>query len=235
MSRMSESAVTDFPQPDSPTSAVVRPGCRVKVTPSTTVAPAEEPPKRVRRSDTASAAGAAHRRIVRGSRASRTPSPRKVERERHDENGAARQDRDMRSAAQHDTALRDHRAPVRGRRLHAEPEKAEAGADDDHQSHQRRGVNHDRREDVRQHVAQHDRHRRAACSARRFNERHGRHAFRGRAGKPAEIGDEDDGDGDDLGQHARPHRSRNGDREQHHGKGEDDVEAAHDDLIDRAA
>ena len=152
---MIESAVADLPEPDSPTSAVVRPRLQGK-------ADAVDHGRAALPEHRSACAGPrtckrgraiAHRRIVRGSSASRTPSPRKLN--ASDTTRMAMPGRIVTcgSAAQHDAAVGDHRAPVRGRRLHAEAEEAQAGADDDHQSHQRRRVDDDRRKDVRQHVA----------------------------------------------------------------------------------
>ena len=50
--RISDWAVADLPDPDSPTSAIVRPGVSSKLTPSTTVAPSRSLPKRVVRFST---------------------------------------------------------------------------------------------------------------------------------------------------------------------------------------
>ena len=186
------------------------PRCRAKVTPSTTVAPADGPPKRVRRLrlQRERRLAPAHRRIVRGSRASRTPSPRKLN--ASDTTRMTQPGRIVTCGARRSTTrpVGDHRAPVRGRRLHAEAEKAEAGADDDHQSHQRRGVDDDRREDVGQHVPQHDRHGRAAAARAASMKGMGITPSVAVRASRAKYGNEDDRDGDDLGQHARPHGVR---------------------------
>ena len=73
---MIESAVTDLPQPDSPTMPSVLPRSTAKLTPSTARTSPDRVPKYVRRSSTSSSAIYAAP-WVRGSSASRKPSAMK--------------------------------------------------------------------------------------------------------------------------------------------------------------
>ena len=170
---MSDSAVTDLPEPDSPTRPRHSPGAErrdrrrrrradVARRPRTRCCSADVE----RRVGRARARQAASRRAIagarpsgrvsaperrRGSSTSRMPSPSRLMLITSDEDHQARDDRDVRRGEQQLAALAQHGAEIGLRRLRAEAEEGEAGGLQDHPAD---GGRHGD-DDDRQHVGQH--------------------------------------------------------------------------------
>ena len=110
-------------------------------------------------------------RSIRGSSASRRPSPTKLKlvRQRdHERQGTLR----ARALARYSLCVVQHVAPARRRRLDAVAEKADVGFQQDGARHVQRGGDHDRRDGVGQQLAEHD--VRSRCAQRHLPRRRNR-------------------------------------------------------------
>src|SRR5438874_576783 len=184
MSRMSDSAVTDLPQPDSPTRPSVSPASRLKVTPST----ARTTPSRVKNCVLRSWTSSSGMRrdhsppTMRDSllrldlelhpRVEGVPQAVTEEREReHDDRDAdRRQEHRPSRRREHDEALVDHDPPRRCRRLDADAVERKHGLRE-HRARDAKGDGDDhRRQDVREEVASHDAPRRRTDRPSRLDE-----------------------------------------------------------------
>src|SRR5690349_6575392 len=239
ISRRIDSAVTVLPEPDSPTMPSTRPADSVKDSPSTAFSTRPALAKWVRSSSTARRASLtvppARSAPRLGVERLAQPVADEVEGEGDEDDDQAGEDGDVRRLAQHHPSVAHHDAPVGRRRLHPEAEEAQARADDDHQADQGGGVDQHRRDHVGEDVADDDRRLAGAAGARRFDiglllDLQGRGA-----GDARDVGHQHDHDGDDLGRDAGLQHAGDGDGEQHQREGEQDVERAHDRLVDHAA
>src|SRR5690348_4879724 len=128
--RITDSAVTLLPEPDSPTRPSVSPGCTVKLTPSTARTTPASVSKYVRRSRTSSSG----LRILATPGAGIEPVTdsvsEEVETHHHGEDGEARERRAP--PLLHElAAFRHHGAPFRRGRNHAQAEERKPGEHDD--------------------------------------------------------------------------------------------------------
>src|SRR5216684_3580322 len=254
--RISESAVTDFPQPDSPTMPRVSPAPTSNVTPST----ARTTPSRVKNCVCRSLTSSNDMRAahpfpkVRQSlvsnldlhpRVEGVPQPVSEEREgqHHDADAEGRQqDRPGRSREDHEPFV-DHDAPGRCRRLDADTEERQRRLGE-HRARDAEGHrDDDRGEQVREQVADHDPARRRADRARGLDEL----ALLERQDltpyEPGHADPVDDGDGHedeqqptlDVSQRGVPQRGHDDEEEEQVRERVDDVGDAHEDLVDPAA
>ena len=106
----------------------------------------------------------AHSATPRGSKARRSPSPRKVKAEHRDDDREAREDLDPRRLDQHVAAVGQHAAERRRRRLRAEAEEAQAGLELQREGAEHRGLHDHRPERVGGDMA--DQHAQMAGAAR---------------------------------------------------------------------
>src|SRR5574340_818634 len=232
MSRISDSAVTDFPEPDSPTMASVWPASREKLTPSTALTTPSRVKNWVFRLFTSrSAISVFHPHIERIAQA----VAHQNEGEHCGQDGETGPQRQPGRRDHQRLGLRQHEAPRRGRRLHAHAEVRKRRLGDDRAADAHGAVHDDRSDRVRQDVPHHYPQVRRAHRARGIHVLvllHGqdRAAEHARDRRPAE-----DADSDEHVLIARAENRQQGDREQHVGKREEDVRRSHDERVDDAA
>ena len=99
---------------------------------------------------------ARHGMFMRGSSASRSPSPTKLKLVTASVMATPGADREPGRAGQIDLRVVEHVAPARGRRLDAVAEEADIGLEQDRVGDVQRGRDHDRRDGVRHQLAEHD-------------------------------------------------------------------------------
>src|SRR5919109_2438847 len=159
-SPMTDRAMTDLPEPDSPTTATTSPGATDSDTPSTawTVPPGVS--NRTRRSVTSSRLSP----IASAPVSPTVPLPllaqalaHEVEGQHGGEHGASRHEHQVRMVLEHAALpLGDHVSPRRGRRLHAEAQVAQRRLGHQQHGHDDQGVGQQRRQDVGQDLAHDD-------------------------------------------------------------------------------
>src|SRR5512137_122468 len=177
-SPMTAANVTLLPEPDSPTTPRHSPGRTSRSTPSTAVTTPERVAKRTTRPRIASSGAAAPfgpgaRSVLEaGIEGIAQSLARDVDREHQDQDRQAGKGADPPGVEHEFASVGHHRTPRGRRRLHAEPEERQAGFEDDHVRQADRGHHDDRRQDVRQDLADHDAERRDADRARRFDVLH---------------------------------------------------------------
>src|SRR5919197_734419 len=161
MSRISDSAVTDFPHPDSPTMPSVSPAASSNETPST----AWTTPSRVKNCVVSSrtsrrfcATFFPRRRLDLHPRIERVTEPVAEERERqhHDRDADRGEQHHRRLAGDLDPPLVDHDTPRRCRRLDPDADERERGLGEDRRRDDERHLDDHRRERVGHEVPGHD-------------------------------------------------------------------------------
>ena len=154
--RITDKAVARLlPQPDSPTSPSTSPRRSEKLTPSTALITPRRRKKWVCRSRTSRTVSAV---IVAQSRIEAVAQPvaEQVDRQHHQGDRDARDQRHPPGIGEPATSLRDHQAPGRGRRRDAGAEERERRFGDDHHADVERDQHHEGVEHIGQDVGQHD-------------------------------------------------------------------------------
>src|ERR1700738_4040822 len=238
-------AIVDLPHPDSPTIPSTSRFLTLKLTPSTartTPARARNPPRTgkcllsPRTSSKAcsgpptSAAGASD------SSADIHCAPhsvaQQIEADRHAENHDPGERRHPGIDVNRGAQRVEHQAPFGLRRLRAKPKERKPRAQDHADTDQARGIDEDRPKYIAQDVHPHDGHGTGAGGARGVDKVEvactGGHAL----GNPHNRRDEHDGERQQAVENAGTERARNSDCEQDGGKRVEDVDSAHDRLVD---
>ena len=220
-----ERAVTDLPEPDSPTSPTRSPAATRKPTPWSTVPAPSRAAKAVCRSSTSSSgapASVSGSAVGGGCAAGGHPwvqgiaqaVAQHVERHHDDEDGRARHQREVRSGGHQVATLPEHAAQIRPRRLCPETEEAQPRGLEDHPSEAGASGPHDHRRHVRHEFHEHDARVRVAGQPRRVDEVLAHQAEGGTAHGAREEGHVDERDGDGGVAQPRPQHRDDGQREQ---------------------
>src|SRR6185503_2449529 len=246
MRRMSDSAVTDFPQPDSPTMPSVSPAATWNVTPST----ARTTPSRVKnwvwrsvtrvsRPTSAESSLGLHPRV----QCVAQPVPHERERKHYDRDADGRQKHGPRVRREERETLVDHLSPRRRRRDDAHAKERKGRLAEDRAGNGEGGRDDERRERVGQQMLGHDPARRRPDRAGRLDELaffEGKHLP---SGQPRDPDPADDRDGNEdqqqavqeLAERAVAERRDDDQQEEEVGERIDDVGEAHQTLIEPSA
>src|SRR6478735_6784601 len=195
---MTARAVTDFPEPLSPTMPTISPGAIEKETSRRTSRRPPSPSKATVRFSMASRISAiASASVQAGIEDVPKPVAEDVEADDRDPERKAPEERERGVCAQDRQAVANHAAPARVRLLDAEPEKAQRRLRHDDEADADRGAHQDRRDDVRQQVAVEDLPSRRAGDDRRIDEEFFPQDEDERARQPRDARPPDEGEGDD--------------------------------------
>src|SRR5258708_654259 len=233
--RMMASAITDVPEPLSPTMPTISPGWTAKLARlSTSVAP-RTPRNATLRFSTLSRFAPISADLQLGIEQVPQSVAQQVEADDGDGQHRAAGQSEIWVGAQRFEPIPDHAAPARLRLLHAEPEQAERRLAHDDEADADRGADDQRRYDIGKDVPRQDASdRRAADDGRRDEHLVPLHQHE-RAREPRDAGPPDRRKSRDHGQHAGSEHRRHQDREHHFGEGEGDVDQAAHHGIDPAA
>src|SRR6266545_4251524 len=228
------SEVTLFPQPDSPTMPSVSPRAMSNEMPLTAYTVPRRVENSTRRSSTlrSDSLAATKLRVERLAQAVAD----EVEPEDRDDDGDTRNDRKVHRSLEVSLDVRQHRPPLRRRRvLRTESQEAEASDVDDGGRHRQRALHDHRRHRVREDVRDEDRVSLDTHSARGEHEV----GFALSEDRPPQEAREDRDvrhpDGDHDLEEARTKHRHDPDRQQETRNGEHDVHHPHDQRVDEAA
>src|SRR6185369_1150328 len=231
------SAVTLFPEPDSPTMPTTSPASTEKLTSSTATSAASPTGKSTVSPRTSRRLGSAFTALPLQLRVESVAQAitGEVERQHGDEDRQAGKRHDPPCALDELERARQHRAPFGRRRLRAETEEAERGGVEDRRREAEGRLDDERRGAVGQHGVEHQACGAGAGEARGLHVVLGELAEDGAARQANEVRQHDDGDREHGVRQPRAENGDHRDREQQVRQREHHVHQAHDGVLRPAA